>query len=343
MIQLTKYAAKGGCACKIGPHVLARVLQGVQLPTSDKVLVDMSGADDAGVYQLDDKQALVQTLDFFTPIVDDPELFGRIAAANSVSDVYAMGGTPITAMNIVGFPVPLVEQGALTAVLNGAADVLREAGVAVVGGHSIENETPIYGLSVTGLIDPNRVWRNEGAQVGDALILTKPLGTGVMSLALKGGLYDDGVAEAVQSMQTLNRKAAETAKSFTVHGCTDITGFSLMGHGTEMANGSNVSLRLEVARLPLFSHVQEAAGMGLVPAATYGNRKAVTSVWFDPVLAPVWSDICYDPQTSGGLLLAVPDDEADALVTALHENGVPQAARIGRVIEKGDFAVYVYQ
>lgn len=342
MIQLTNYAAKGGCACKIGPHILAQVLQGVTLPTSDKVLVDMSGADDAGVYQIGEDQALVQTLDFFTPVVDDPTLFGRIAAANSVSDVYAMGGTPITAMNIVGFPVPLVEQGALTAVLNGAADVLRDAGVAVVGGHSIENETPIYGLSVTGLINPKQVWRNAGAQVGDALILTKSLGTGIMSLALKAGLYDDGVQEAITSMQTLNRKASETAKHFTVHGCTDITGFSLMGHGTEMALGSGVSLHFEVARLPLFRHVHEAAEMGLVPAATYGNRKAVTNVYFDSALAPVWSDICYDPQTSGGLLLAVPAAEATALVAALHENGVWHAACIGRVIEKGAYAVYVY-
>lgn len=343
MIQLTKYAAKGGCACKIGPHILARVLQGVALPTSDKVIVDMHGADDAGVYQLSEEQALVQTLDFFTPIVDDPTLFGRIAAANSVSDVYAMGGTPLTAMNIVGFPVPLVEQGALTDVLNGAADVLREAGVAVVGGHSIENETPIYGLSVTGVIDPKRVWRNEGAQVGDALILTKPLGTGIMSLALKGGLYEIGVQEAVQSMQTLNKRAAEIAKQFTVHGCTDITGFSLMGHGTEMANGSGVSLCLAVSKLPLFSQVREAAEMGLVPAATYGNRKAVTNIYFDSTLPTVWSDICYDPQTSGGLLLAVPDNEAVGMVNALRENGVPQAACIGHVIEKGDYAVYVYQ
>lgn len=341
MVKLTTYAAKGGCACKIGPHILAGVLQQVRVPTNEHVLVDMKGADDAGVYRLTDDAALVQTLDFFTPIVDDPRTFGRIAAANSVSDIYAMGGRPLTAMNIVGFPVPLVEQGVLTEVLNGAADILKSAGIAVVGGHSIENETPIFGLSVTGVIHPDKVWKNSGAKVGDALILTKPIGTGIMSTALKGGVFETGTQEAANSMFTLNKAAAETAQHFTVHACTDVTGFSLMGHGREMAEGSDVSIVINTAQLPLFTDTVEAASMGLVPAATYGNRKAVSGICFAENVDEVWSDICFDPQTSGGLLLAVPPEEADDLVKAMHEAGVVAATRIGEVVTKGDCAVYV--
>ncbi len=341
LVKLTTYAAKGGCACKLGPHILQSVLTGVEFPTNEAVLVNMQGADDAGVYQLSEDMALVQTVDFFTPIVDDPYLFGQIAAANSLSDVYAMGGTPLTAMNLVGFPVPLVEQGALTAVLQGAMSVLKEAQVVVVGGHSIENETPIFGMSVTGRVKPQEVWRNSGAQVGDVLILTKPLGTGVMSTALKGGLFQAGTDEATASMRTLNKVACETAQQFTIHACTDVTGFSLLGHSSEMAEGSGVSLVLQTEALPLFTGVIEAAEMGLVPAATYGNRKAITSVAGLDTVKPVWSDICYDPQTSGGLLLAVPAEEGEALLLALKQAGLTQARNIGQVVTKGDYAVYV--
>ncbi|WP_422822099.1 selenide, water dikinase SelD [Veillonella criceti] len=341
LVKLTNYAAKGGCACKLGPHILQSVLTGLEFPTNESVLVNMQGSDDAGVYQISNDMALVQTVDFFTPIVDDPYLFGRIAAANSLSDVYAMGGTPLTAMNLVGFPVPLVEQGALTAVLEGAMSVLKEAQVVVVGGHSIENETPIFGMSVTGHVNPHNIWRNSGAQVGDVLILTKPLGTGIMSTALKGDLFQAGTEEATQSMGTLNKEAREMAQAFTVHACTDITGFSLLGHSCEMAEGSGVSIVLQTEALPLFTGAIEAAEMGLVPAATYGNRKAITSVTGFEKLAPVWSDICYDPQTSGGLLLAVPAEERDALLLALKQAGLTQARHIGHVAVKGEYAVYV--
>lgn len=341
LVKLTTYAAKGGCACKLGPHILQNVLKDVPFPTNEAVLVNMQGADDAGVYQISDDLGLVQTVDFFTPIVDDPYLFGQIAAANSLSDVYAMGGTPLTAMNLVGFPVPLVEQGALTAVLQGAMSVLKEANVVVVGGHSIENDTPIFGLSVTGRVNPQQIWRNQGAQVGDVLILTKPLGTGIMSTALKGDLFQAGTEEAIESMRTLNKLACETAQNFTIHACTDITGFSLLGHGSEMAMSSDVSLSIQTEALPLFSGVTEAAEMGLVPAATYGNRKAITSVTGFESLDAVWSDICYDPQTSGGLLLSVPADEAEELLNALKQVGLTQARNIGQVVKKGEYAVYV--
>lgn len=331
MIRLTDYVTSGGCACKIGPHILNRVLKAVMPVTNEHVLADMTGADDAGIYKLSESLALVQTLDFFTPVVNDPTLFGKIAAANALSDVYAMGGTPLTAMNIVGFPVPLVEQGVLTDVLNGAAAIVAESGAAIVGGHSIENKEPIFGMSVTGQVNPNNIWKNKGAQAGDVLVLTKRIGTGIMNNALKGDLFPTGTVQAVMSMSTLNRMAADVAHAFTVHACTDVTGFSLMGHSVEMASASDVTIHIKVFDIPLFDNVVEAAQMGLVPAASYGNRKAITDVQVDAELDPVWMDILFDPQTSGGLLFAVPEREGTALVEALHEEGVDCACIVGTV------------
>ncbi len=331
MVRLTDYVTSGGCACKIGPHILNRVLKAVMPVTNEHVLADMTGADDAGVYKLSESLALVQTLDFFTPVVNDPTLFGKIAAANALSDVYAMGGTPLTAMNIVGFPVPLVEQGVLTDVLNGAAAIVAESGAAIVGGHSIENKEPIFGMSVTGQVNPNNIWKNKGAQAGDVLVLTKRIGTGIMNNALKGDLFPTGTAQAVTSMSTLNRMAAEVAHAFTVHACTDVTGFSLMGHSVEMASASDVTIHIKALDIPLFDDVVEAAQMGLVPAASYGNRKAITDVQVDAELDPVWMDILFDPQTSGGLLFAVPECEGISLVEALHEADVDCACIVGNV------------
>ncbi len=344
MVKLTQYAAKGGCACKIGPHILAKVLQDLPAPAKDsRVLVNMEGSDDAGVFKLSDDLAIVQTLDFFTPPVDDPRTFGRVAAANSLSDIYAMGGSPITAMNIVAFPVPLVEQGVLTEVLSGAGEVLEEAGVSLVGGHSVEDDVPKFGLSVTGVINPQRIWQNKGARVGDVLILTKPLGTGIMSTALKGDLFPEGTAQAMNSMTRVNKVACEVAQTYSVHACTDITGFSLLGHGKEMAVSSNVSIVIHAHSLPLFAHVWEAAQMGLVPAATYGNKKAIKEVAFDAALKDIdtWHDICFDPQTSGGLLFCVPATEGEQLVKALQRNGVEQACMVGEVVEKQEDSIYV--
>ena len=332
MVRLTDYVTSGGCACKIGPHILERVLKAVTPVTNEHVLADMTGADDAGVYQISDQLALVQTLDFFTPVVNDPTLFGKIAAANALSDVYAMGGIPLTAMNIVGFPVPLVEQGVLTDVLNGAASIVSESGAAIVGGHSIENKEPIFGMSITGQVNPNEIWKNKGAQVGDVLVLTKRIGTGIMNNALKADLFPTGTAQAVASMSTLNRVAAEVAHNFTIHACTDVTGFSLMGHSVEMASASNVTIHIKTYDIPLFDDVIEAAQMGLVPAASYGNRKAITDVQVDANLDGVWTDILFDPQTSGGLLFSVPATEGPDLVKALHDAGV-EGATIVVVVE----------
>ena len=341
MVRLTDYVTSGGCACKIGPHILERVLKSVTSVTNERVLADMTGADDAGVYKISDTLALVQTLDFFTPVVNDPVLFGKIAAANALSDVYAMGGTPLTAMNIVGFPISLVEQGVLTDVLNGAASIVAEAGAAIVGGHSIENKEPIFGMSVTGQVDPNHIWKNKGAQVGDVLVLTKRIGTGIMNNALKADLFPTGTAQAVASMSTLNRVAAEVAHNFTIHACTDVTGFSLMGHSVEMASASNVTIHIKTYNIPLFDDVIEAAQMGLVPAASYGNRKAITDVQVDANLDGVWTDILFDPQTSGGLLFSVAATEGADLVKALRDVGVEGATIVGAVESFSGLAVRV--
>ena len=341
MVRLTDYVTSGGCACKIGPHILERVLKAVTPVTNEHVLADMTGADDAGVYQISDQLALVQTLDFFTPVVNDPTLFGKIAAANALSDVYAMGGIPLTAMNIVGFPVPLVEQGVLTDVLNGAASIVSESGAAIVGGHSIENKEPIFGMSITGQVNPNEIWKNKGARVGDVLVLTKRIGTGIMNNALKADLFLTGTAQAVASMSTLNRVAAEVAHNFTIHACTDVTGFSLMGHSVEMASASNVTIHIKIYDIPLFDDVIDAARMGLVPAASYGNRKAITDVQVDKILDSVWTDILFDPQTSGGLLFSVPAAEGSDLVKALHDVGVKGATIVGAVESFSGLAVRV--
>ncbi len=341
MIRLTDYVTSGGCACKIGPHILERVLKAVTPVTNEHVLADMTGADDAGVYKISDQLALVQTLDFFTPLVNDPTLFGKIAAANALSDVYAMGGTPLTAMNIVGFPVPLVEQGVLTDVLNGAAAIVSEAGAAIVGGHSIENKEPIFGMSITGQVNPHEIWKNKGAQVGDVLVLTKRIGTGLMNNALKADLFPTGTAQAIASMSTLNRVAAEVAHHFTIHACTDVTGFSLMGHSVEMASASDVTIHIKAYDIPLFDDVIEAAQMGLVPAASYGNRKAITDVQVDEALDPVWTDILFDPQTSGGLLFSVSASKGPDLVKALHDAGVECATIVGTVESFSGLAVRV--
>lgn len=341
MIRLTDYVTSGGCACKIGPHILERVLKAVTPVTNEHVLADMTGADDAGVYKISDQLALVQTLDFFTPLVNDPTLFGKIAAANALSDVYAMGGTPLTAMNIVGFPVPLVEQGVLTDVLNGAAAIVSEAGAAIVGGHSIENKEPIFGMSITGQVNPHEIWKNKGAQVGDVLVLTKRIGTGLMNNALKADLFPTGTAQAIASMSTLNRVAAEVAHHFTIHACTDVTGFSLMGHSVEMASASDVTIHIKAYDIPLFDDVIEAAQMGLVPAASYGNCKAITDVQVDEALDPVWTDILFDPQTSGGLLFSVSASKGPDLVKALHDAGVECATIVGTVESFSGLAVRV--
>ena len=314
-----------------------------QLPriTDPNVLVGIDTADDAGVYRLNDEIALIQTLDFFTPIVDDPYLFGQIAATNSLSDVYAMGGKPLTAMNIVTFPICRLAPEVLLAILSGGQQKIAEAGAVMLGGHTIDDDEPKYGLSVTGVVHPDKVLTNAGARPGDALILTKAIGTGVLYTALKAELFPAGVAAAAASMTQLNRYAAEVMTRFPVHACTDITGFGLLGHAFELAAGSAVDLELDSRAVPLLPDAAEAAGMGLVPAGAYANRDYLNQVEFRPEVPVNLQDLLFDPQTSGGLLISLAEDLAADLLTELHAAGVAVAARIGRVTGKGTGKIHV--
>jgi len=293
----------------------------------------MESAEDAGVYKLTDDLAIVLTVDFFTPIVDDPYDFGRIAAVNSLSDVYAMGGKPLTALNIVCFPQDKMEISILQEVLRGGLDKMREAGVILVGGHSVEDPELKYGLSVTGTIHPDKVIHNNGARVGDRLILTKPLGTGIISTAIKGNMADEKViAEIVKSMTALNREASEAMEEVGVHACTDITGFGLLGHAAEMIEGADAGMVIDSAAVPFFAEAKELAEMGMIPAGLHRNRDFRKDMVEISGGAPQYlQDILFDPQTSGGLLIAVPHEKAWILLEKLHGEGVAEAAIIGEV------------
>ncbi len=306
---------------------------GMTFPTNENVLVGLDRADDAGVYRVTDDIALIQTVDFFTPIVDDPYWFGQIAAANALSDVYAMGGVPKTAMNLVAFPLKDMDISVLRQIIQGGLDKMTEAGVVLVGGHSVEDKELKYGLSVTGFIHPDRILTKKNLRAGDRLILTKPLGTGIVNTAIKGGLASDDIIERVTHlMATLNRKAAEVMSHYPVHGCTDITGFGLLGHMAEMVSDTPFGIRLTSKAIPILQEAIEYAGMGLVPAGAYKNREfRECMVDFVPSVDRLVQDILFDPQTSGGLLIGVDPDRAEDLVTELKDQGVEDAAVIGEV------------
>ncbi|SMC91796.1 selenophosphate synthase [Sporomusa malonica] len=305
------------------------------------VLVGITTSDDAGVYKLNATTALVQTVDFFTPIVDDPYLFGQIAAANSLSDIYAMGATPLTALNLVTFPKCKLPGETLLAILQGGQDKVSEAGAVIIGGHTIDDDEPKYGLSVTGIAHPDKIWTNAGAQPGDCLVLTKALGTGILASAARADLFPQGVAAATASMAALNATAARIAADFTVHACTDITGFGLLGHIYEMASGSKVTITIDSAALPLLTEAAEAAAMGLVPGGAYTNRNYLQTVTFAQTVQENIRDICFDPQTSGGLLFAVPASQGAALTAALKTAGLAEASLIGQVAAAGRGEIYV--
>jgi selenide,water dikinase len=294
----------------------------------------MERAEDAGVYKLTDDLAIVQTLDFFTPIVDDPYSFGGIAAANALSDVYAMGGRPLTAMNIVCFPQKTMDMSILTEILQGGLDKVHEAGAVLLGGHSVEDDELKYGLSVTGTVHPAKVVLNTGARAGDRLILTKPLGTGIISTAIKGGLASEAAAASiVKSMSSLNQKASELMQEVGVNACTDVTGFGLLGHACEMIEGTDVGMAIDSAVVPFFPEARELAEMGMVPGGLHRNRdfrKDVIDI--DSNVPQYRQDILFDPQTSGGLLIAVDEGKAADLLARLKKEGVTEAAIIGEVV-----------
>ena len=293
----------------------------------------MATADDAGVYQVSDDIALIQTLDFFTPVVDNPYDFGRIAAANALSDVYAMGGIPKTAMNIVAYPMAKMGQTTLREMLAGGAAALRRADTVLLGGHSVEDDELKYGLSVTGFVHPQKILANQGLREGDCLVLTKPLGTGIINTAIKGGLASrETIHKVTELMATLNRQTANIMCDFSVSACTDVTGFGLIGHLAEMISGTDKSVIIESQKVPILTEAYEFGAMGFVPIGAHKNREfrknmVLVSATFDPILR----DILFDPQTSGGLLIGCAEKDAPALVQKLQNEGVQEAAVIGCV------------
>ena len=339
-VYLTKLAPNCGCAAKVGPGTLAGVLCKLPQFHDEHLLVGTETSDDAAVYKISDELAMIQTLDFFTPVADDPYDFGQIAAANALSDVYAMGGEPKTALNIVAFPKEM-DTEILGEILKGGADKVLEAGAVLAGGHTIQDDTPKYGLSVTGFVHPAKFWKNYGAQTGDKLILTKPLGTGIVNTAIKADLVSEEAREAaLRSMKTLNKYAAEILKKYTIHPCTDVTGFGLGGHGTEMAEGSQKTLVIDTKSLPILPDVEEYASMGLIPGGAYRNREFAGKAGYESS-AELWrEDLVFDPQTSGGLLAAVPAEEAEKLLAELKGLDLPCAV-IGEVIDRKDYALLI--
>ena len=331
-VKLTKLAKCAGCGAKVGAGTLARLLEGIQVHRDPNLLVGFDRSDDASVYKLSEDLALVQTVDFFPPIADDPYLFGQIAAANALSDVYAMGGEPKLCLNICAVPKDMPQE-AVHDLLRGGYDKVYEAGALITGGHSILDDEPKYGLAVTGFVHPEKMLTNSGARPGDVLLFTKPIGIGVLTTAAKADMASpEAMARAHGLMTTLNKAARDVMVKYRVHACTDVTGFGLLGHGLEMAQGSGVELELRVGAVDFLPEAAELAKMGILPEGMYRNRSFAESA-VDPGEAELWQqDLLYDPQTSGGLLMAVDPLDADALFQEL-KGAVPSAQRLGSVRE----------
>ncbi len=340
-VRLTQFAKHGGCAAKIGPDTLSRVLERLPKFSDPSLLVGFETSDDAAVYKVTDDIAVIQTLDFFASVVDDPYTFGQVAAANALSDVYAMGGEPKIALNIVEFPGEL-DPDILGEILRGGADKVHEAGAVLVGGHSIQDDVPKYGLAVTGFVHPDKIYKNYGCREGDVLILTKQIGSGIVNMAVKAQMASEGAArEVIRVMTTLNRKAKETARKHSIHACTDVTGFGLLGHCSEMASASGAQIRINVEDVACMQGAKEYAQMGLVPGGAYRNRKHVAPLLDTGNLDingpdEVWLDLLCDPQTSGGLLLAVPEAEADSILREFEQAEMEtEVSVVGRVEKSG--------
>ena len=334
--RLTSLSHGGGCGCKIAPGVLSDILKGTAaMPMPKELLVGIETADDAAVYQLNDQQALIATTDFFMPIVDDPYEFGRIAATNAISDVYAMGGTPIMALALVGMPISVLSTETIGKILQGGQDVCRAAGIPIAGGHTIDSVEPIYGLVAMGLVHPKRVKRNADAKAGDRLILGKPIGVGVLSAALKkDALPAEGYAQMIANTTQLNTPGPDLAKLDGVHALTDITGFGLAGHVLEMARGSNTTVKIDMARVPLITGVRGLAAQGMVTGASGRNWAAYgDEIRLADSVAAVDKALLTDPQTSGGLLVSCAPQAVDAVLACFRDAGFGQAAVVGRLSE----------
>lgn len=332
-IRLTKLAKRAGCAAKQPPGFLLPLLGMLPQIQDPNVLIGSATADDAAVYKLSDDLALVLTTDFFTPVVDHPRDFGRVAAANALSDVYAMGGKPLTALSLVGFPDASLPAEVLAEILQGAAAIAEEAGIAIVGGHTIRAEEPMFGLAVVGTVHPQKVLSNAGAKPGDVLILTKPIGIGIITTAAKNDADpQNAIEDAIRLMTTLNRSAAEVFTGHTVHALTDVTGFGLLGHLRNITAASQVDAHIELAGVPVIPAAREYVQGGIAPGGTHANWKFLQDwVTYAPHLTKEDQLLLCDAQTSGGLLAAVPASEAEAIVRELRHAGVPAAAIIGSI------------
>ncbi len=334
--RLTSLSHGGGCGCKIAPGVLSDILKGTTaLPVPPELLVGIETADDAAVYKLNEEQALIATTDFFMPIVDDPFDFGRIAATNAISDVYAMGGTPILALALVGMPINVLSTQTIGRILEGGASVCKAAGIPIAGGHTIDSVEPIYGLVAIGLVHPQRIKRNAGAQAGDVLVLGKPLGVGVLSAALKkNALPPEGYAQMIATTTRLNTPGPALAALAGVHALTDVTGFALAGHALEMARGSGCTVEIDWPQVPLLSGVRDLAAQGMVTGASGRNWAGYgQDVQLPTGFAPADQALLTDPQTSGGLLVACSPDSVDQVLAVFRNQGFEQAAVVGRVTE----------
>ena len=340
-VKLTKLASCAGCGAKVGAGTLVRLLEGFETHYDPRLIVGYDKSDDASVYVLDETTALVQTTDFFPPIVDDPFLYGQIAAANALSDVYAMGGEPKLALNIMCL-APDMDKHTVQEILRGGYAKAYEAGAIITGGHTIQGAEPIYGLAVSGFVHPHHVLTNSGAKPGDVLILTKPLGIGILTTAAKADLVEKDVLDRIyRQMATLNKTARDIMVKYPVHSCTDVTGFALLGHSFEMAQGSECTIHIQSACVPFHPEAYEFAEMGFIPAGAYRNREyAEQGVNVIGNVSRAMQDICYDPQTSGGLLIAVAQEAAEACLAELR-SVIPQAAKVGYVTERMDAAIYL--
>ena len=340
-VKLTKLAGCAGCGAKVGAGTLVKLLDGFKTHTDERLIVGYDKSDDASVYVINEDTAIVQTTDFFPPIVDDPYLYGQIAAANAISDIYAMGAEPRLALNVMCITESM-DKSIVQEILRGGYDKAYEAGVIITGGHTIHGVEPIYGLEVTGFVNPKDVLTNSGAKPGDAIILTKPLGIGIITTAAKADLVDKSLLDKIYlQMATLNKTARDIMVEYSVHSCTDVTGFSLLGHSYEMAQGSDCTLNLYANRILYHEEAYEFADMGFIPAGAYRNREfAEASVKIGDNIERPMIDICFDPQTSGGLLISIDGNEAGNAVLEMKMAGV-EAEIIGNVSEKKDYPIYL--
>ena len=337
-VKLTHFTQGLGCACKLKPQALEKVLEKIPEFKNSNILVDMKSSDDAAVYKLNQDIAIVETVDFFTPVVDDPYSFGAIAAANSLSDIYAMGAKPLYALNIVGFPSTRLPMTVLEEILKGASDKVQEAGIGILGGHTIDDTEPKFGLVVTGIVHPGKILRNSGAKVGDALILTKPLGTGIISTAMKKGIVpEETISQTVNMMAKLNKTTAELAAKYPVSACTDISGYGLLGHLREMLKASRVNATLQIKKIPLLDKAIEYVANDIIPGGTINNLNYVSDFLIADTSISINDKILLaDAQTSGGLLLSIPEKYSDKLIMELIKSGVEDAALIGHIDASGE-------